>query len=67
METIRTVDLQELKARVARAEYTVDSEAVAEAIVRRALSPPDRAPPVPVVPNPGAMLAVDGGISPAAA
>jgi hypothetical protein len=37
MESIRTVDLQELRARVARAEYVVDTDAVAEAIVRRAL------------------------------
>jgi len=37
MESIRTVDLKELRARVASAEYVVDEEAVAEAIVRRAL------------------------------
>ena len=37
MESIRTVDLKELRARVARAEYVVDADAVAEAIVRRAL------------------------------
>jgi hypothetical protein len=37
MESIRTVDIQDLRARVARAEYVVDADAVAEAIVRRAL------------------------------
>ena len=37
MESIRIVDLKELRARVASAEYVVDAEAVAEAIVRRAL------------------------------
>ena len=37
MESIRTVDINELRARVARAEYVVDTDAVAEAIVRRAL------------------------------
>lgn len=37
MESIRTVNIQELRSRVARAEYVVDTEAVAEAIVRRAL------------------------------
>src|SRR4051812_5589513 len=37
MESIRTVDIQELRARVARAEYVVDADAVAEAIVRRAM------------------------------
>jgi hypothetical protein len=37
MESIRTVDLKELRARVAAAEYVVDEAAVADAIVRRAL------------------------------
>jgi hypothetical protein len=37
MESIRTVDLKELRARVAAAEYVVDENAVADAIVRRAL------------------------------
>jgi hypothetical protein len=37
MESIRTVNIQELRSRVARAEYVVDTQAVAEAIVRRAL------------------------------
>jgi hypothetical protein len=37
MESIRTVDITDLRARVARSEYVVDADAVAEAIVRRAL------------------------------
>jgi hypothetical protein len=37
MEPIRTVDLQELRARIARGEYVVDAQAVAGAIVGRAL------------------------------
>ena len=37
MEQIRTVDLQDLRARIARGEYVVDAQAVAGAIVGRAL------------------------------
>lgn len=52
MESIRTVDLKELRARVAKAEYVVDADAVAEAIVRRALGArgerePSRKPALP--------------------
>ena len=46
MESIRTVDLKELRARVAAAEYVVDADAVAEAIVRRALGGKDDRRPV---------------------
>lgn len=67
METIRTVDIQELRARVARAEYTVDTEAVAEAIVRRALSGHDRPHPGAVAPHATATLALEGGAGTAAA
>ncbi|MGI8593891.1 MAG: flagellar biosynthesis anti-sigma factor FlgM [Solirubrobacteraceae bacterium] len=61
METFRTVDIQELRARVARAEYDVDTEAVAEAILRRTLWCHDRPHPGAIAPHPGAMLAVEGG------
>ncbi len=67
METIRTVDIQELRARVVRAEYTVDTEAVAEAIVRRALSGHDWPHPGAFAPSPEAMLAIEGGAGTAAA
>jgi hypothetical protein len=49
MRTMRAMDLQDLRARVARAEYVVDEDAVAEVIVRRALErrggAPGSAPP----------------------
>ena len=67
METIRTVDIQELRARVARAEYTVDTEAVAEAIVQRALSKPERPHPGANAPHPAWTLALEGGAGTAAA
>jgi len=66
METIRTMDIQELRARVARAEYDVDTEAVAEAIVRHALSGHDWPHPGAIAPDPAAMLAVEGGTGTAA-
>ena len=68
METIRTVDIQELRARVARAEYTVDTEAVAEAIVRRVLpSEQDRPYHTAMAPTPSPLLAVDDGAGATAA
>lgn len=44
MQSIRTVDLDELRARVSRAEYEVDEAAVAEAIVERVLTRDARSP-----------------------
>jgi len=66
METIRTVDIQELRARVARAEYDVDTEAVAEAIVRHALMEHDPPHPGAIAAAAAAMLAAEGGAGTAA-
>ena len=44
MQSSQTADLRELRDRVARGEYVVDPDAVAEAIVRRLLYGPGERP-----------------------